>query len=239
MPECGVKSQSTFFALTGLALRLTLLRWPLYTIASLLAFTMQALLALVWRVPHGSELGSAIVLPLLVTLVYAFASADAAETPPAQAAVWERFLERAWAVIVIDFVTSELTTAGWVYTLSSQTLEVIGGFIAYGLSVLVIFADASATVDDDVTVWTVIPRGFLRSIAVTLNARTLVRALALFSLELLIFAGTIAIYESLAWLPEAQRLFWGTVPLLTITVVPISALIVVVYADAKKALANE
>ncbi|MBV8331430.1 MAG: hypothetical protein JO192_01715 [Candidatus Eremiobacteraeota bacterium] len=199
---------------------------------------LQALLVLVWHVPHGTELGSSIVLPLLVTLAYAFVWADAQEAEQSEHSVWERFLERAWAVIVIDFISGEITSAGWVYSLSSETLQIIGGFLAFGLSVLIIFADASATIDDDVTVWTVVPRGFMRSMAVTLNGRTLIRALALFALELLIFAGTSAIYDAFPRLPETARFFWAAVPLSTVTAVPLAALLVLVYGDAKLALAN-
>ena len=239
MPEYGVKSEQSLLALTGLAFRLTVRRWPLYAIATLAAFAFQATLVLVLRIPHGTELSSAIALPLLVTLAYAFVSADDREEPQPDALTWERFLERAWAVIVIDFLCGEVLTAGWVYSFANDALQVVVGVAAFGLSVLVIFADASATVDDDVNVWTVIPRAFLRSAAVALTPRVLVRALALFSLELLIVAAQNTLYFGLGGAPEPQRSFWASVPLLTLTAVPLSALVVLVYRDAKRALVHE
>jgi hypothetical protein len=176
---------------------------------------------------------------LLTTLVYAFVSADATEEPPPQPSVWERFLERAWAVIVIDFVCSEITAIGLVFLESGQTLQVLGGFLAFGLSVLVIFADASATIDDDVTVWNVIPRAFLHSMSVTFGLRAFSRALALFSLQLLLFVAANLVYVSFGHIPAVERSFWAFVPLSTVVTVPFSALLVLVYADAKRALANE
>ena len=196
---------------------------------------MQALLAVVWRVPHGLDLGQAIVLPLFVTLVYAFVWSDAAETPFPIAKVLERFLERAWAVIVIDFLLTELGTIALTKSLSSSIVDIVTGLVAFALSVLLVFADASATVDDDVTVWNVVPRAFVRSITAAWTSTTFSRALAIYSLVLLLSALQLAIYFAMERGHVPQAAFWSSTPLLTIAVAPISALTVVVYRDARSA----
>jgi hypothetical protein len=191
----------------------------------------------VLRVGHATDLGQAIVLPLLTTLVYAFVWADgsADQTPPA--AIWERFLERAWAVIVIDFLVSQVSNDALSSSLGSNALDVFLGFVALGLSVMLIFADTSATVDDGVTVWTVIPRAFVRSAATVLNARTFPRALALFSVQLLLFAATYGMYAVLVRDTFPHAIFWAEVPLLTIVTPAYAALTAVVYRDAVSAAA--
>jgi Ni,Fe-hydrogenase I cytochrome b subunit len=203
---------------------------------TLAAFAVQVALALVWRVPHADELGSLIAAPLLVTLVYAFVSADAAETPVAENLVWERFLERAWAVIVIDFLLSDVFAAAMTYSTSANPLEMIAGIAAFIFSVLAVFSDAGAVVDDDVTVWTVIPRSLIRSVVTTWNVTIFIRALAIFSMWLLAFVAEEALYVTLAHFAVPQALFWGNIPINTLVTPPIAALTVVAYRDATNVL---
>lgn len=193
---------------------------------------MQIALALVWRVPHAIEFGSAIALPLLTALVYAFVSADAGETPISESLVWERFLERAWAVIVLDFVLGEVWGAALTYNSSTNFLELVGGLAAFLVTVFTVFADAAAVVDDDVNVWTVIPRSLLRSFVTTWNRTTFVRSLAIVSLGLLVFVAQNALYFVLAAYHAPQAAFWALIPIETVVTAPIAALTVVVYRDA-------
>jgi hypothetical protein len=197
---------------------------------------VQIALALVWRVPHALELGQSVAIPLVVTLVYAFVSADSAEAPVPESLVWERFLERAWAVIVIDFFVSWLWTTALLDTASSQPIELIGGIFALILVVLTTFVDASATLDDDVTVWTVIPQALLRGIAVMWNRTTFVRGVAIFSMQLLVFVFQLELYYALAALHAPQALFWSQISLSTIVAPPIAAITAIVYRDATAVL---
>jgi len=200
--------------------------------ATLFAFAVQIALTLVWRVPHAIELGTSIAIPLLVTLVYAFVSADTGESTVAESLIWERFLERAWAVIVLDFLLNDVTNAAMIYSTSANALEMIAGLAAFMFSVLTVFADAGAVVDDDVTVWTVIPRSLLRSILTTWNSAIFIRALAIFSLWLLAFVAESALYIGLTHFGIPQAIFWGDVPIATLVTPPIAAITVVVYRDA-------
>lgn len=231
MPECGVKPYRPLLELTALAFRLTLRRWQLYTTAVLIAFAAQIALALLWRVPHAVDLGGAIAIPLVNALVYAFVSADAGEEV-AESRIWERFLERAWAVIVIDFVLSYVWTSALVYSTSSNALELIAGLAAFGFSVVAVFWDTGAVVDGDVNVWTVIPRSLLRSIATAWNSTVFVRALAIVSLSLLEFVAQNALYFALMYFHVSRPEFWAEIPIATIITVPLAALTVVVYRDA-------
>lgn len=236
MPECGVKPYRPLLELTGLAFQLTVRRWRLYATAILAALAAQVALALVWRVPHAIELGSSITVPLVVALVYAFVSADASESEVAESLVWERFLERAWAVIVIDFFLTYVWTAAIVYSTSPKILELLAGLAAFGFSVVAVFWDADAVVDDDVNVWTVIPRSLLRSIATAWNSTVFVRALAIVSLSLLEYVAQTALYFALMHFNVPQAEFWAEIPITTVAAMPIAALTVVVYRDAASVL---
>lgn len=196
---------------------------------------MQALVAIVWRVPHGTDLDSFIVLPILTTLVYAFAAADAGSEPVTAAAVWERFLERSWAVIVIDFVLAYVSAIGLSAGLSSEPLDMVAGMLVFGLSALLVFTDASATVDDDVTVWSVIPRAFLRSFQTSWRWPVFSRALAIFAIQLVVYALQNELYALLARRHVPEAAFWSQIPILTVVGVPLAALTVLVYLDATAA----
>ena len=234
MPERGVKTRQSFLGLIGLSVRLTLRRWPLYSAAVVVAFGIQAAATFLWRSQAGIEVSSDVALPLLTALVYARVWGDSNENIPSQV-VWERFLERAWAVIVIDFLVSWLFERALVLGAAPTIVEQLGVFLAYTLVLFIIFADAGATIDDGVTVWSVIPLAIARSALVTLNPITFARALVLFCINVGVALAQFALYSALVHDRVGQALFWSTVPLATVVQPPIAALTLLVYQDAKTA----
>jgi hypothetical protein len=236
-PECGVKQHASFLALIGQAFHLLRARFPLYASAAAGAFVLQAVVALVWRVNHGIDLDNSIVLPILTTLVYAFVAADARGKSVPAAAIWERFLERTWAVIVIDFILNQIVTIGIADSQSADPLDLLVGFLVFGLSTLLVFTDAGATSDDDVTVWSVIPRAFVRGVLAAWNRQIFPRALAIFSIWLLVNEIQLGALSALqnAHMPLSQALFWTLIPLGTLVTPPLAALTVLVYLDATTA----
>ncbi|HEY1655467.1 MAG TPA: hypothetical protein VGF86_10160 [Candidatus Tumulicola sp.] len=240
-PERGVSSlpqNPSFLALAGLAFRLVWRRWPIFAPAVAIAIAVQTLVALVGRVPHGIDLDTFVVPPILTTLVYAFVAADARAQPVETRAIWERFLERSWAVIAIDFVLSIVSAIGLGSGASGNFIDVLGGVAIVGLSAMLVFADASATVDDDLTVWSVVPRAFARSLTAAWQRSVFPRAFAIFGLQLLVFALQSALYALLQHGHLPNALFWSQIPLLTVAVPPLSALTVLVYLAADSAHAR-
>ncbi len=176
---------------------------------------------------------------LLTALVYAFVWNDAREKPLPDRAAWERFLERAWAVIVIDFAAAYVASIGAAGTASADAAAIGVGIVAMIASVLILFADVAATVDDDGTVWSLVPRAFLKSAAVAFRPSVLVRAIAIFAFQLLILAAQESIQLALtgAHVPNAE--VWSTVPLPTLLVPPVAALTLLVYRDAALSVPGE
>ncbi|HEY5425896.1 MAG TPA: hypothetical protein VIJ77_05035 [Candidatus Tumulicola sp.] len=238
MPERGVKPHASFLALCGLALRLVLRRFPLFATATAIAIGLQALLAIVWRVPHAVLLGSFVVLPILTTLVYAFVAADTRPEPMPAAAAWERFLERSWAVVIIDFVLAYIGAIGLSGASSAAPVGAIVGILALGLSAALVFTDAAATVDDDVTVASVIPHAFVRGLTTAWRWPIFPRAIAIFSIQLIVYALENATFTLLQHRHVAEPEFWSQVPILTLVVPPLAALTGLVYLDANEAGAN-
>lgn len=193
---------------------------------------LQWLFVRLWGDGLGLNVGGAIVLPLLTALVYAFVATDASEPKPGALPPWERFLERAWAVIVIDFVVGMVTLYGLSTAASQNPFAGVLGIAAFALSALLVFADVSATVDDDVTVWSVVPTAFLRSMAAAWNVGVFARALAIVSIELLLVVAQYAVLYGLQHAGIHGAAFWAQVPLSTVATPPLAAITLVVYHDA-------
>jgi hypothetical protein len=234
MPERGVKTRQSFVALIGLSFRLNFRRWPLYSAAVVVAFGVQAATAFLWSSPAAIDVSSDIALPLLTALVYARVWGDTNENIASQM-VWERFLERAWAVIIIDFLAAWVLGKAFVASAAPTALEQVGAVFLYTLVLFIILADASATVDDDVTVWSVIPSSLLRSALLTLNPITFPRAVVLLLISFILTFAQGGLYAALVHYNVAQALFWATVPVATVAQPLVAALTLLVYQDAKAA----
>ena len=193
---------------------------------------LQALCALVFPIPHGLELGGYIFPPALTGLVYAFVWADARETPLAPRAAWERFLERVWAVIIIDFIGSKVIEFGFPSHPYEDAVAALAEFFAVGVSVFILFADAIATADDEGSVLTLLPRAFAKSVATAFTPIVLVRAVAIFAAQFALIFLESAAYLWLNGAHVAHADFWAQVPLSTLTVPPFAALTLLVYQDA-------
>ncbi|MBV8491398.1 MAG: hypothetical protein JO199_12805 [Candidatus Eremiobacteraeota bacterium] len=230
--ESGVKTQASVFAVIGQAYRLLARRFVLYAIATVVCFGLTALCAVVLPIPHGLEVGLAIFPPLLTAFVYAFVWNDARETPYADRAAWERFLERAWAVIVIDFLLSFVLGLGLDGVFAQDATGALVGFLSLTLTLLVIFSDAVATVDDDGTVWSLVPRAFFKSVAAAVNPRVLPRAGLILALSVLVALAQNELVAAFAHARMAFADFWAFAPLGAVTTPPLAALTLLVYQDA-------
>jgi hypothetical protein len=213
------------------ALRLVWRRFPLYCAAVAVTIGAQALVVFGWHGTHALEYASFTIPPLLTTLVYAFAWADVKPEPTPAPAIWERILERSWAVIAIDLVTTIVTSFGLGSLLSADPIDILAGIGILGLSATLIFADVSATVDA-MPWWWILLGSFWRSVRATWQGPTLFRALTLVALELLVFGMQLTLQGWLTTLHVAKAEFWSQVPLSALTVPPLAALTMLVYHDA-------
>jgi hypothetical protein len=218
------------------ALALVWRRLPLYAAGAACVIGAQALVALVWRVPFGLAYSSFIVPPLLTTLVYAFAWADSDDAPQGASATWERVLDRAWAVIVIDLVTTILVSTGLNGILAQDPVDIVLGCVILLICAPLVFADTSATVDE-MPVWWLLPGAFWRSLR-TARGETYLRAIAILAFGLI---PALLQPRLLDWMQAkdlANADFWSSVPLNAVTLVPIAVLTALVYRDATRKAPN-
>lgn len=214
------------------ALALLVRRFALYAAAMLVAIVAQGAVALLWPGALGLAVAAAVIEPLLTTLVYAFVAADLHDPPPSAAAIWERILERAWAVIIIDFAITMLEGAGFGQAGQGGVLGAVTGWLISLFAAMLVFADASATLDDDRSLWALIPTAFSRSVILSTNPRTFWRVIVLFALNVTVFAATLALQEALTRAHVWNAPLWANIPLGTLAILPIAALTVLVYVDA-------
>jgi len=208
-------------------------RIALYTGAVAFAVCAQAVVVFALRVPNGIVYCGFVFAPLLTALVYACVWADTAQKRPPQMAVWERALERSWAVILIDLAVSfvQITGAG-----GFRTGDLSDAFI--GLAILImsatfVFADASATLDE-MPVWWLVPGALWRSVQACLNGIVFGRAITIVALSIACGFLQDPIYALLQSAHVANADFWASIPLDDATVPPIAALTALVYRDATR-----
>jgi hypothetical protein len=191
------------------------------------------LIVFVFRVPHGIEYSAFVLPPLLVTLVYAFVWADSDPDPQPASATWERVLERAWAVIVIDLFVSLVQGQGVAGIASSDPFEIVFGIAILLLTAPIIFVDVSATVDN-LPVWWILPGAFWRGVRAVRSRPAFLRAIAIIAIGLLVFLGEVHLFDWMHHAGIANADFWSHVPVDTIGAVPIAALTALVYRDATR-----
>jgi hypothetical protein len=209
----------------------------LYAAATAFVIGAQALIVFVWRIPHGLEYSGFVLPPLLTTLVYAFVWADSAEEPQPAASIWERVLERAWAVIVIDLLLTILINTGLIAILAQDPIDIVLGIVILVVAAPLVFADTSATVDE-MPVWWLLPGAFWRSVRAARGPAYL-RAIAILALILLSGLVQKPLFDWMQAAHIADAEFWSEVPLNAITVTPIAALTALVYRDATRKTAND
>jgi hypothetical protein len=213
-------------------------RMPLYAGASALLIGVQALVVLVWHVPHGLIYSSLLLPPLLTTLVYAFVWADTEEERPAAASTWERVLERSWAVIIIDLGVGYVQGSGVNGIASSDPFEIVSGIAILVLTAPLVFVDVSATVDE-MPVWWILPGAFWRGVRAIRSGSTYLRAVAIVAIGILTFLVQAPLMNWMQAAHLANAEFWAQVPIGTLTVPPIAALTALVYRDAKRTAASD
>lgn len=223
--------RTPLLVLFGQALALVYKRWALYLGLVVLAIALQGAIVAFWRAPQALFFANLIVAPILQTVVYAFTAADLSEERD-HAWAWGRVLERAWAVIVIDFLL-------WFVNVSAlQTGDGILSFLVASFYMLVgatlLFSDVSATIDDEESLLLLIPRSFVRSIAATWQSGIIWQALALYFLGVLLSLGSLGLQVQFDSLHIPQAAFWANIPLGTLLTPPLSALTALVYLNAKR-----
>jgi hypothetical protein len=209
-------------------LRLLARRWPLYLLVCAAVFALQALFFRFVHIKFAELYAGLIGLPLVNTIVIVFTGSDATNTL-SMAQRWERILERAWAIIVIDAGLSFVNISGLqtMYAESSP-LDAVLGFLTLLLAGMLIYAEPFAALEKDARTLTVVPFAVLRSMM--LAWVNLSRIFALLAVQIAVqIAGLVA--ETAAHRAGIDARLWVDLPLQTIIAAPLAALFTVAYLD--------
>lgn len=145
-------------------MQLLLRRAPLYAATCFVAIAVQTAVAVL---SHGDNLAvtfvSCITIPIAEMIVLVNAGADAGGWVADMGLRWERIVERAWAVILIDLAIGITQSAGVAYaTVGDVGLRLQGLFILL-MSTMLVYAEPYAALEQDISQITLVPFSLIRS----------------------------------------------------------------------------
>ncbi|MDQ2679654.1 MAG: hypothetical protein M3Y21_01335 [Candidatus Eremiobacteraeota bacterium] len=203
----------------------------MYSGVSLAVFVAQLLLYFYGHFKHGDILGLLLIAPILVTLVNAGVGSDLCGEQIATYQLFERVLERIWAVIIIDLIVSSLLGAGIAAIGTGDGLEIVLGLAITLMSGTLLFADVYASTEPKPSMLTILPFSLMRSSALAWQNGNIVRICYLIGLQAVFILLTGLLLTLLKQHHMANIEFWANVPISTALTGPFAALFTVVYYD--------
>lgn len=203
----------------------------LYGGTSLLVLAAQILVYFFGHFKHGDFLGALLITPILVTLVNAGVASDrCGERVPARY-LFERVLERLWAVIIIDLIVTSILGAGADALNTGDALGILLGLAILFMGGTLFFADVYASTEPKPSMLTILPLSFMRSSALAWQNGNILRVCYLIGSQaavalLITLLGIVLKHEH-----AANTEFWANLPLSTLSAGPFAALFTVVYYD--------
>lgn len=210
------------------ALRLLARRWPLYLLLCAGVFALQALFYTFSHVKMAEFYASLIGAPLVIVVVNVFVGCDATKSLTI-AQRWERVLERAWAIILLDVGLSFVQMSGIQTMLAggADAGDTIMGFLTLVLSAMLVYAEPFAVLEKDAQALTVLPFAILRSMM--LGWVNVSRIFSLFAVQ--IAAMIAGIFVNQAATKAGFAPVWADFAFNTLIQVPLAALFTVAYLD--------
>jgi hypothetical protein len=202
-------------------------RWLLYLLVCAIVFAAQAAFVAFAHIKYAELYAELLAPPLLITVVTVFVGADATGTLSV-AQCWERVLERAWAIIVIDVGLSFVNASGLQTVQAGDATNVVFGFLTLLLSGMLLYAEPFAALEKDTQTLTVVPFAILRSMM--LAWVNMSRVFALLALQIALDIGVL-LAEQGARRAGIDAHIWVDLLLQTLLAVPLAALYAVAYLD--------
>ncbi|HVA26856.1 MAG TPA: hypothetical protein VNF68_01665 [Candidatus Baltobacteraceae bacterium] len=136
------------------------------------------------------------------------------------------------AVIAISLIQQFVIGYGLAGIFQGDVLDRILGVVVLVMGLTLIFADIDAVVNDDDTWWLLLPRAFSNSIRAAWTGSTMVRVIGLFLAQYALQQLGLAVRFELQSMHVADAVFWATIPLDALLLVPFGIVTVLVYFDA-------
>lgn len=209
--------------------RLIARRPLLYAATCAAVFGLQLIFYTFVHVKMAEFYAGLIGAPLVIIVVTVFAGGDATNTLT-QAQRWERIVERAWAIIVLDVGLSFIQMSGFDAMLPGANSggDVIIGFLTLLLSAMLVYAEPFAALENDAQPLTLLPFAILRSMM--LAWVNISRVFSLFAIQVTVMIAGIALHQAAVKL-GLNPIVWCDLPFGTLVEVPLAALYTVAYLD--------
>jgi len=210
--------------------RLLARRWLLYLLACAAVFALQAVFYTLVSDKRLGDLCAALVgTPLVIVVVTVFAAGDATGTMTV-AQRWERIVERAWAIVVLDVGLSFVQISGLQTMLLGQSSagDIVMGFLTLLLSAMLVYAEPFAALEKDAQTLTLVPFAILRSMM--LGWVNISRIFSLFAVQIAAMIAELLIDQATAKAGHDTAALVG-LAFGTALSVPLAALFTVAYLD--------
>jgi hypothetical protein len=223
---------SPFTALIARAARLYARRVPLYIACAIGAFALQIGIELTHMLdPRLLDLvGQIVVLPMLAAIVYGFVAHDATEDGSPDVSVWERIAERAWAVIVIDAITT-------IFSFAAPGSDFLLGLVYFTgdliLAAFLMYADVGSVVQPGLSTRAIVPQSILASARIAMTRIGYGRAIVMVFLQLLISYTALVIDAAIGTRVLGISTF-GSAGVLSLLAGPVAALLTVIYLELRQ-----
>lgn len=233
--------KTPLFVLVGRALQLFGRRWGLFIVVTAVAIGAEGLVVLLWHSAQATLFANSIFIPLQTAIIYAFVAADSLAEPVTPGRTWARALERAWAVIVIDFIETLVQIWGAPAD-GADPLAIVLNVVTILIVVTLVFADAAAVIDDEsdgegnavLRGLMLVPRSLVRSVALVLIGGFVIRAFFLFGLEIVTEFLSVGAGLGLHAVHAGGADFWAQCAIPTLATAPIAVATAVFYIDAEE-----
>lgn len=147
------------------------------------------------------------------------------------AAGLSRALERAWAVIVINFVMTYIFAEGIGAIGVGNIVDRILGIILLLFAASLIFAEVIAVTIDDERWWMLVPSSVGTSVRISWTGSVMWRVLALFALAIVPTFLESGLGDALTKAHVSHPDFWGSFPLSIVWSIPLNVLTTLVFFD--------
>jgi hypothetical protein len=203
-------------------------RWLLYVLTCVAVFGLEFLFYTFVHVKFATLYAMLIGSPLVSVVVLVNVGADATGTLPAAAQRFERIIERAWAIIVLDVLISIVAQIGLGSMLAPDAGDKIAGIAVFFLAGTLVYAEPFAALETEVQTITLLPFSLLRS--TILSWINLPRIFSLLAIQIAVWLGQIEL-DRVATPRGAHAVDLIDLAYVALTSAPLAALFAIAYLD--------
>jgi hypothetical protein len=183
-----------------------------------------------WTAPAISFLTAEVAGGIFLAIVTCTAFGDAAGLTRAQ--VWDRALERSWAIIVLGFVVDLLSLVAFSGLEASDLTLTLLGIAVMLMAATLVFATVAASVSDD-DWWWLVPSALSHSMLAAWRSGIFPRALILLGIsEFGEYALALALQSGLSSLHIPSPALWAGGLANALLIPPVQTLATFIYLDA-------